>query len=192
MRACVAAFLPAFVCLSAHGAYAETQWLRDPARKIAFAYDDSRWLRVAPAESTTIFAVNWLAKKDKGLIASCYLATAPSSLANIVDGSVHQHKDQIVEALMANLRKRDPGAELVSAEASYADNHEAIHLVRRVAYKALDRSGHSTLEMLFTVWNKEEVVLECGYDDVLGQDQFVKEYVETHIKEVLRTLHFER
>jgi len=182
----------AIACLTAEKAAAELVWLRDTNRKIAISYDDARWQRSSPAESASLFVINWKAKSGGGLVATCALQALASTFAQAIGEEIHANKDVIAESLMANLRKRDLDAALELAEPAYADNRQAIHLVRRMSFRSFDRAGSVTAEMLFTTWRGEEITLECAYDDVLKDDGMVEDLVGSKIAEILRSLHFER
>lgn len=183
------------VALALHGqpaAAADLEWLRDPDRGIAIAYNPARWRRAEPAERATMFVINWLDKKDQGLVATCNIQAFATTFAQEIGANIHANRDTIAAAIMGNARKRDSGARLVSAEPSYADNLEAIHFVRRLHVRGLDREDDMTLESLFTVWHGEEVMLECGYSDVLRDEPLVHAFVENEIRKILRSLHIER
>lgn len=183
------------IALALHGepaAAADLKWLRDPDRGIAIAYDAARWRRAEPAERATVFVINWLDKKEQRLVATCYIQAVATKLPQEVAANIRANRDAIAAAIMKNARKRDSGARLVSAEPSYADNLEAIYIVRRLQLRSFDLEAEMTFETLFTVWQGEEIILECGYPDVLREEPIAHAFVEKEIRKILRRLHIER
>ena len=169
------------------------KWFRDEALRVAFAYNPVRWVQANAAENATRHVVNWLGRQSGGLVATCYLqAYQGSNVARLPKNMIHPKLDQIVHGLMANAYKRDPKSIVISKEATFADNYPVVLLERRMKFRSLDLTGAMTLVGLFTAWRGYEILLECGYPDVIRQDERAHVFVRDEIKKVLRTLHFER
>jgi hypothetical protein len=181
----------AMTMMLANYAHAETVWYRDPELGISFAYNNSRWKEVNPAETTTKHVVNWY-DKTGGLAATCYLQTMATDFGRAIEGKVHSNKEVIEQSIMNNLKKRDPDAKLIKGEATWSDNIEVIYLERTMTMKSLNRTSVVVSEGIVTGWRGNEVYLECAYDNILSENAVALAFVRQEIEKVLRTLHFER
>ena len=160
---------------------------------IGFAYDPVRWARANAAEKTTRHVVNWHGTQSHDLIATCYLQTYERpEWAQLPEELIHTHLEPIAQGMMDNGYERDPNMSLVSREAIYADDYPVVQLERRTTGRGLDINTGMTVVGVFTVWRRHAVLLECGYPDVIREDEIAHDFVRDEISRILRSLRFER
>ena len=169
------------------------EWFQYAALGIGFAYDPVRWGQANAADTTTRHVVDWRGRQSRDLIATCYLQTYERpEWARLPEELIHIHLEPIARGMMANGHERDPDMLLVSREAIYADDYPVVLLERRTTGRSLDIETAMTVVGVFTVWRRHAVLLECGYPDVIREDEIAHDFVRDEILQILRSLHFER
>ena len=169
------------------------EWIQYAALGIGFAYDPVRWEQSDADETTTRHVVDWRGRQSRDLIATCTLQTYERpEWSQLPEELIHTHLEPIAQGMMDNGDERGPHISLVSREATYADDYPVILLERRTTGQGLDIDTGMTVIGEFTVWRRHAILLECGYPDVIREDEVTHALVRDEILQILSSLHFAR
>lgn len=162
-----------------------------PEHGVRFSYDNNKWTEVVPIQDSTVVTINWLSKKSKGLMASCYLGVYESGFGKINAENIHDQIENVAKAIKRNELKRSFFYQQIALEKKFSDNHPVIYLSRTIKARGLDKNLELNIYSLITTWRGKEIMFSCSSDIPIRFPQY-KEQIEEQMNNVLRTLQFDR
>jgi hypothetical protein len=153
-------FLATFLALVvvATPAGADPVHFHNPVLRLSATYDDTRWHVVNSADRNTVLGMIWKNKHGANL-AFCALQLAETPDASRFRGALASHKDDITLAIMADLRRMDPKAELIESRMASIGGRDVI----RLRHKATIEGNLLFIETVETFRGADEIRFDCGY-----------------------------
>jgi hypothetical protein len=181
MRQSLATFLALMVVVMPAGA--DPVRFHNPVLRLSATYDDTRWHVVKSADRNTVFGMIWKSKHGANL-AFCALQIAEAPDAWRFRGALASHKDDITLAIMAELRRVDPKAELIESSMASVGGRDVIRLRR----KATIARNLLFIETVETFRGSEEIRFDCAYPVLMTDEAGPRSVREQEINGVLTSL----
>jgi len=169
-------------------AAADVVTFHDAQRGLSFSYDDNIWKPAATKPGRLISIERRLLGGE--LIGLCNLKAKRSAYAASVEGSVHEEREHITDAMMKKLRMRSPGAPDIDSTPVMAGSQQLIELRVHKVYDPYDIPDSTTIVALVTVYRGEEIMFECGHLDIINRPTTEEPPIEAEIRGILKTLSF--
>ena len=180
MRWAVATFLALIIAAPAG---ADPVRFHNPVLGLSATYDDTRWHVVKSADRNTVLGIIWKSQHGANL-AFCALQVAEAPDASKFRGTLAPHKDYITLAIMADLRRTDPKAELIESRLASVGGRDVIRLRR----KATIAGNLLFIETVETFRGSDEIRFDCGYPVPIADEVGSRSATEQEIDDVLNGL----
>ena len=180
MRRFLATFLALMVVAAPAGA--DPVRFHNPVLKLSATYDDTRWHVVKSADRNTVLGIIW--KKHGANLAFCALQMAEMPDASRFRGALASHKDDITLAIMTDLRRIDPKAELIESRMASVGGRDFI----RLRHKATIEGNLLFIETVETFRGSDEIRFDCGYPVPMTDEDGPRLVTEQEINGVLTSL----
>jgi len=181
MRRLLATFLALMVVAAPAGA--DPVRFHNPVLRLSTTYDDTRWHVVKSADRNTVLGIIWKSQHGANL-AFCALQMAESPDASRFRGTLAPHKDDITLAIMADLRRTDPKAQLIESRMASVGGRDVIRLRR----KATIAGNLLFIETVETFRGSDEIRFDCGYPVPMTDEVGSRSATEQEIDGVLNSL----
>jgi len=181
MRRFLATFLALMVVAAPAGA--DPVRFHNPVLRLSATYDDTRWHVVKSADRNTVLGIIWKSQHGANL-AFCALQVAETPDASKFRGALAPHKDDITLAIMADLRRADPKAELIESRLASVGGRDVIRLRR----KATIAGNLLFIETVETFRGSDEIRFDCGYPVPMTDEVGSRSVTEREIDGVLNSL----
>ena len=181
MRRFLATFLALMVVAAPAGA--DPVRFHNPVLGLSTTYDDTRWHVVKSADRNTVLGIIWKSQHGANL-AFCALQVAETPDASKFRGALAPHKDDITLAIMADLRRTDPKAELIESRLASVGGRDVIRLRR----KATIAGNLLFIETVETFRGGDEIRFDCGYPVPIADEVGSRSATEQEIDDVLNSL----
>jgi len=180
MRWAVATFLALIIAAPAG---ADPVRFHNPVLGLSATYDDTRWNVVKSADRSTVFGIIWKSKHGANL-AFCALQIAKLPDASRFRGALASHKDAITLAIMADLRRMDPEAQLIESRMASIGGRDVIRLRR----KATIAGNPLFIQTIEAFRGSDEIRFDCGYPVPIVDEAGARSATEQEIDDVLTSL----
>ena len=181
MRQFLATFLALMVVAAPVGA--DPVRFHNPVLRLSATYDDTRWHVVKSADRNTVLDILWKNKHGANL-AFCALQMAESPDASRFRGALASHKDDITLAIMTDLRRMDPKAELIESRMASVGGRDVI----RLRHTATIEGNLLFIETVETFRGSDEIRFDCGYPVPMTDEVGSRSATEQEIDGVLNSL----
>ena len=181
MRRFLATFLALMVVAAPAGA--DPVRFHNPVLGLSATYDDTRWHVVKSADRNTILGIIWRSKNGASL-AFCALQVARTPDASRFRGALASHKDDITVAIVAELRRMDPKAELIESRIASVGGRDVIRLRQRATIDG----NLLFIETVETFRGSDEIRFDCGYPVPMTDEAGSSLATEQEIDGVLNSL----
>jgi hypothetical protein len=181
MRQLLATFLALMVVAAPSGA--DPVRFHNPVLRVSATYDDTRWHVVKSADRNTVLAILWRSRHGANL-AFCALQMTKTPDALRFRGTLASHKDDVTLAIMADLRRVDPKAELIESSMASVGGRDVIRLRR----KATIAGNLLFIETVETFRGSDEIRFDCGYPVPMTDEVGSRSVTEREIDGVLNSL----
>ena len=131
----------------------------------------------------TVLGIIWKSQHGANL-AFCALQVAETPDAPKFRGALAPHKDDITLAIMADLRRADPKAELIESRLASVGGRDVIRLRR----KATIAGNLLFIETVETFRGSDEIRFDCGYPVPMTDEVGSQSATEREIDGVLNSL----
>lgn len=155
----------------------------NPVLRLSATYDDTRWHVVKSADRNTVLGIIWKSEHGANL-AFCVLQMAEMSDGSRFRGALTSHKDDITLAIMTDLRRMDPKAELIESSMASVGGRDVIRLRR----KATIAGNLLFIETIETFRGSDEIRFDCGYPVPITDEAGPRLVIEQEINSVLTSL----
>jgi hypothetical protein len=181
MRRFLATLLALMVVAAPAGA--DPVRFHNPVLRVSATYDDIRWHVVNSVDLNTVLGLIWKTKHGANL-AFCALQVAETPDASRFRGALASHKDHITLAIMADLRRMDPKAELIESRMASVGGRDVI----RLRHKATIEGNLLFIETVETFRGSDEIRFDCGYPVPVADEAGPRLMTEQEINDVLTSL----
>lgn len=155
----------------------------NPVLGLSATYDDTRWHVVKSADRNTVLGIIWENKHGANL-AFCALQMAETPDASRFRDALASHKDDITLAIMADLRRMDPKAELIESRMASVGGRDVIRLRRTATIEG----NLLFIETVETFRGSDEIRFDCGYPVPMTDEVGSRSATEQEIDGVLNSL----
>jgi len=155
----------------------------NPVLRLSATFDDTRWHVVKSADRNTILGIIWKSRHGANL-AFCALQIAKMPDASRVHGALASHKDDITLAIMADLRRMDPRAQLIESRMASVGGRDVI----RLRHKATIEGNLLFIETVEAFRGSDEIRFDCGYPVPVTDEAGSRSITEQEINGVLNSL----
>ena len=155
----------------------------NPILELSATYDDTRWHVVKSADRNTVLGIIWKSKHGANL-AFCALPMVKTPDPSRFHGALASHKDAITLAIVADLRRMDPEAELIESRMASVGGRDVI----RLRHKATIEGNLLFIETVETFGGSDEIRFDCGYPVPMADEVGSRSVTEQEIDGVLNSL----